>query len=184
MTESNGTKDSWPVEGDPDGEASAMLSGNADDLVFVYEEHKLQEYKRGCGVTESETSEYKLVDTHKRKGQSSDESPEASMLVHAVSTVAILGTSMMIALFLQAVIVVWSVMGATVCFMVAFILPTSYHLKLTPSNNLNVWGKARRYGAIALLAVAGLACFVCTTTTIIKIVGGANPCPKWSSNKS
>jgi len=77
-----------PCEGTELKEGTDDVGSDAS-IVFVYEE--------------PQPNEYRLVDTHKRKGQeTADDSPEPSMLMHVVSTCGLIGTSLVIAVSLQA----------------------------------------------------------------------------------
>ena len=75
--------------------------------------------------------------------------------------------------------VVWTIMGATVCFMVAFVLPTLYFLKLAPVRT-NPWSQLRRLTAQALLGLSVLASVGCTGVTVYKVLRGTPSCPKWA----
>ena len=120
-----------------------------------------------------------LVDSYRPKDEQIGAVVEESPLKHSLWTVGLIASSLLIAVMLQAVMVVWSVMGATVCFMVAFVLPTSYYLKLAP-NRSGTMGAVRRGVARFLLGLSLLACVGCTTITIMKVIDGTHSCPKWS----
>jgi len=92
--------------------------------VFVYEE----QFKEGGQVTLNRVDSFRKSVLH---NYGAEESGEFSTGRHVTNTLCVVLTSMVVALYLEAVMVVWTVMGATACFMIAFILPCLFYLKLT-----------------------------------------------------
>ena len=82
-----------------------------------------------------------------------------------------------------AVMIIWTVMGATVAFTIAFILPTLFFRKLmfqaTSTSEMGQWsvGKIRRQAAGLILVVAIMMSIVCTAVTGVQVVQGLPSCP-------
>jgi len=100
-----------------------------------------------------------------------------------VLTVGIVGSTITVAVFLDAVMIIWTVMGATVAFTIAFILPTLFFRKLmfqaTSTSEMGQWsvGKIRRQAAGLILVVAIMMSIVCTAVTGVQVVQGLPSCP-------
>merc|ERR1712023_341650 len=116
------------------------------------------------------------MDSYVPKGETEAAAKENTPLVHCIWTVVIVSSTLMVALFLKAVMVVWSVMGATVCFMVAFVLPAAYYLKIqrTATSTEKV---RRRIICVFLLAFSFVTIIACTAMTLAKVIKGQDPCP-------
>jgi len=144
------------------GNPTAKEQGN---LVYVYQE---------C----PETGVLQVKDKYVHKEDFDDAGVATTPLAHVCFTAGLLVTAVVAAMYLQAVMVIWSIMGATVCFLVAFVLPSLYYLKLGRVTN-TFWGRLRRRGAMVLLFISLCSCLLCTVVTVMKVVKGTNPCPKW-----
>jgi len=155
-------------KGEEKGEGSGGSDSSEEDpnLVYVYANR------------EGSTGGLVMVDTYIPKDTAAEDTVETGPVTHALYTVGLIGSSLLVAVFLNAVMVIWTIMGATVCFMIAFVLPTLYFLQLAPVRT-NPWSRARRAVAKFLLAFSAVSCIGCTTVTIAKVVAGTHSCPKW-----
>jgi len=119
------------------------------------------------------------VDSYIPKDVKEGESVHLGPLSNCLWTIGLIGSSLVVACYLNAVMVIWTIMGATVCFLVAFVLPTIYFLRLAPLRSSR-WSKMRRLTAKFLLILSVCACLVCTTITVIRVMEGSHSCPKWT----
>jgi len=125
------------------------------------------------------------------------ETDEMSSTKFGWYTAAVVSSTMTVALFLDAVMVVWTIMGATACFLISFILPCLFFLKLstvTPGPGTPEWinrttgqwtsGCLRRACARVLLGVSVVASVVCTVMVVKKISGGnMSACPSFGATE-
>jgi len=150
------------VGSDSKSDPANLRGGN---LVYVYREN--------------ESKQLVQIDAYKPKDLTNTlASKDSSIIAHSLWTVGIIGSSLTIGLFLKAVMVVWSVMGATVCFMVAFVLPITYYLKLSPQRS-GSRSRIKRAVAKVILGIVICAIFGCTIMTVVKVVESNPACPKW-----
>eukprot|EP00947_MAST-08B_sp_MAST-8B-sp1_P001931 g1931.t1 len=85
------------------------------------------------------------------------------LLWRALLTLGLVGTSLVIALEVESVVDVWSVMGATVSFMIAFVLPCVLYLKVRWHKKMS----CRRATVWTLLGSAIILSGFCTYTAAI-----------------
>jgi len=112
------------------------------------------------------------VDTFAPKDETVQQSAaEPSPRLRWVLTALLLVSALLLSMFMQSILVVWSILGSTVAFLVAFILPAAFWYSLVGPRT-KAW---RRHAAAALLgvtAVVAVACFVLTCMNL-----DAPPCP-------
>eukprot|EP00929_Paragymnodinium_shiwhaense_P071413 TRINITY_DN36304_c0_g7_i1.p1 TRINITY_DN36304_c0_g7~~TRINITY_DN36304_c0_g7_i1.p1 ORF type:complete len:682 (-),score=90.11 TRINITY_DN36304_c0_g7_i1:143-2110(-) len=94
-----------------------------------------------------------------------------TMMQRCVLTTLILGCSLFLACFLRSVMVVWSILGSTVCFMVGFILPASFWSRIMAP----FVSATRKNIATTLIVIITSLSISCTFLAILKL--DAPPCP-------
>lgn len=112
------------------------------------------------------------VDTFLPKDETVQSSAaDATTAQRYLLTVVVLGAALLTACTLRSVLVVWSILGSTVCLLVAFILPAAFwHRIMGP-----VVSAAERRGAMVLVAVSVVLAAVCTVQTFGRL--DIPPCP-------
>ena len=91
--------------------------------------------------------------------------------IHYTSTLFIIGTCYMVAVHVPGVAVVWSILGCSMGFLIAFILPSLCYLKIQqryPNHALT--SKAWVWFSWILLCTASVALVACTTETIKRLM--------------
>jgi amino acid permease len=89
---------------------------------------------------------------------------------HALLTLGIIGTSILLAVNVPAITLIWSLMGSSVALLIAYIIPTACYLRIRGgSGNAGL----RRMMAWALLIGASIMCVVCTSQSIATAQGSA-----------
>ncbi|CAE7245014.1 SLC38A10, partial [Symbiodinium necroappetens] len=76
-----------------------------------------------------------------------------------VLTSLLLGTSLLVSCVMKSIMVVWSVIGSTVSFLIAFILPALFWYKVV-GPTVRPWRRGAALGLIALCCVLSAICFV------------------------
>jgi len=98
---------------------------------------------------------------------------ESTPLQDIILTTLILVSSLLVSLFMGSIIVVWSIVGSTVAFLVAFIMPAAFWLQL-------VGPHSKAYKVIAakvLLVSMSVIAVACTVLTCLNL--SAPACPKF-----
>ncbi|CAE7540140.1 SLC38A10 [Symbiodinium natans] len=88
-----------------------------------------------------------------------------------VLTTLLLGTSLLVSCVMKSIMVVWSVIGSTVSFLIAFILPALFWYKVV-GPTARPWRRAAAAGLIALCCVLSAICFVLACVNL-----NEPPCP-------
>jgi len=88
-----------------------------------------------------------------------------------VLTTVILVGCLLLSCFLQSVLVVWSILGSTVCFLIGFILPAAFWRKIIGP----MTGELNRKAAELLVLVTVVLAFCCTVQAATKL--DVAPCP-------
>lgn len=91
-----------------------------------------------------------------------DEQAARDRRVHAISTLAILVTTYILAVAVPGVGVVWRIAGSSMAIIIGFIIPCSCYLKIRSKKNIN----PRSVGATLLLIFSIVASVVCTLRTL------------------
>ncbi|CAM9263340.1 unnamed protein product, partial [Phaeothamnion confervicola] len=84
------------------------------------------------------------------------------LLTFVVTTLCILGVCLYAAVSLPGVAVVWSICGSSVGFLVGYILPALFYLRIRRAKPMN----ARKAGAYLMLVVATAAMILCTQEAV------------------
>mmetsp|Transcript_25304 Transcript_25304/g.80429 ORF Transcript_25304/g.80429 Transcript_25304/m.80429 type:complete len:634 (+) Transcript_25304:81-1982(+) len=88
-------------------------------------------------------------------------------------TVVLLLSSLLISYFLKSILVVWSIIGSTVAFLVSFILPALFWYYIV--GKAATTRKSKRWAALVLAVTSVVLAVACTILTIIHL--NAPPCP-------
>jgi amino acid permease len=97
---------------------------------------------------------------------------QPTLLQRCVITAALIACSLSLACLLKNIMVVWSILGSTVCFLVGFILPAAFWVKIVgPSRKPH-----RQVAAAGLIAVSVFFAIFCTILTIERLE--TPPCPE------
>lgn len=88
-----------------------------------------------------------------------------------VLTSLLLGTSLLVSCVMKSIMVVWSVIGSTVSFLIAFILPALFWYKVV-GPTVRPWRRGAALGLIALCCVLSAICFVLACVNL-----NEPPCP-------
>jgi len=83
-----------------------------------------------------------------------------------IEALLIQSTAIVTAIFIPEITFVWSVMGSTVCMLVAFILPAACYLSL---HKWQVLRTRRCFGALALLILGILLSIVCSVQSVMQL---------------
>ncbi|CAM9164895.1 unnamed protein product [Ectocarpus sp. 8 AP-2014] len=83
---------------------------------------------------------------------------------HVGTTVAIMGFSLFCALSVPGVGVVWSICGSSVGFMICYLLPAVFYLKIRWHKQFNI----RKAGAFLVVVVSSLAIVICTRHAVLQ----------------
>jgi len=111
------------------------------------------------------------VDTFLPKDETVRQSAaEPTRLQRYVLTTCILITAMLTSMFMKSILVVWSVLGSTVAFMIAYIMPLAFWIKLVGHRS-----PGKRRAAIALLGMFVVLAVACSVLTAMNL--SAPPCP-------
>mmetsp|Transcript_36436 Transcript_36436/g.66749 ORF Transcript_36436/g.66749 Transcript_36436/m.66749 type:complete len:651 (+) Transcript_36436:63-2015(+) len=103
--------------------------------------------------------------------QQHGEASELSPVTRVLCSILVLASSLGLACFVQSVLVVWAVLGSSVAFLIACILPAAFWLSISgPSSGTGL----RIATMCVLLTFIGLA-LVCTVLAVLKL--GAPACP-------
>lgn len=86
-------------------------------------------------------------------------------------TAILIFTSLLLACLLKSVMVVWSILGSTICFMVGFIMPAAFWCKIV-GPHVSTWRYASAVGLIVVSVVLAVSCTILTMTKL-----GQPPCP-------
>mmetsp|Transcript_4930 Transcript_4930/g.14417 ORF Transcript_4930/g.14417 Transcript_4930/m.14417 type:complete len:676 (-) Transcript_4930:239-2266(-) len=95
---------------------------------------------------------------------------EPTVWQRSVMTTGILVSSLLLSMFMKSILVVWSVLGSTVAFMIAFIMPAAFWYRLVGPRT-----HVRRHFVRVVLAVFVVLALACSTLTAMKL--DAPPCP-------
>lgn len=145
-----------PDSSNSDGGAGAKLT-KSSTRVYVYHE--------------SPANELLQYDSFIMKDKASvQEEPLSTSRLVTLTTLVLL-TALATGCFLSSVLVVWTIMGATVSFTIAYILPCLVYLKLRS----NQGGPYYIAGAKFVLFLILIAAVACTSTIVYNI--DAAPCP-------
>jgi amino acid permease len=91
---------------------------------------------------------------------------------HYGSTVFIVLVTYSIAVAVPGVAVVWSLCGSCMAFLVAFILPAAYFLKITQREHLESANHCRTLFCILLLGISAVSAVACTLQTALQLLEG------------
>jgi len=131
-----------------------------------------------------DANDLQRVDVYSRNDGEGGSAKEISSQRLIALTMVIIVSTITVAAFLDAVMIIWTVMGATVAFTIAFILPTLFFRKLMSeatsvgSSAEHVgFGKIRRQAAGVILVFSILMSIVCTAVTAVQVAKGLPSCP-------
>jgi len=96
-----------------------------------------------------------------------------TVLQRYVLTTVILISCLLVSYFMESILVVWSILGSTVAFLIAFILPALFWHQIV--GRAPTTSAVKRCCAQCLLGVSTLLATVCTILTILNL--GEPPCP-------
>jgi len=95
-------------------------------------------------------------------------------------TTFVLLSNLAIGLFLDAIMIVWTILGATVAFTVAFILPSLFFLKMHFNRPSSEVSNRRKALACFMLVTSTIFCVACTVAVFMNL--DAAPCPAIPAN--
>jgi len=142
------------------------LSISGDARVHVYREDAVGNPRRGSAV--------EAFDSFAPKDETVRQSAaEPTRRQRCGLTVVLLVSSLMVSFFMKSIMVVWSIVGSTVAFLVAFILPSLFWYRLI--GQAPTTSALKRNSALVLLAVSIVLAIACTVLTCLNL--SAPPCP-------
>jgi len=98
---------------------------------------------------------------------------EPSNFQKCVLTVLLLVSSLVVSCFLRSILVVWSILGSTVAFLVSFILPALFWYRIVGCASTT--STLKRRASVALLVISVVLAIACTILTCVHL--SAPPCP-------
>lgn len=161
------------LSGDDNGLAEAALSpervpSSPRAVVHVYQR---QETAGHMSRNDARAS-MEAFDTFQHKDATVQQgSAEPTVVQRWLLTALLLGAALAMSLFMQSVMVVWSILGSTVAMLVAFILPAAFWYRIV-GPTAKTW---QRRAAFILIIVAVILALVCTTLTAFRL--GSPACP-------
>eukprot|EP00428_Durinskia_dybowskii_P028248 CAMPEP_0170249956 /NCGR_PEP_ID=MMETSP0116_2-20130129/24790_1 /TAXON_ID=400756 /ORGANISM="Durinskia baltica, Strain CSIRO CS-38" /LENGTH=653 /DNA_ID=CAMNT_0010500883 /DNA_START=74 /DNA_END=2035 /DNA_ORIENTATION=+ len=163
-----------PRSTSPPGSASLQDAARSPSLGSTRSRAQVHAYRRedARGMLEH-GSTVEAVDIFEPKDETVQQSAaEPSLAQRCILTTGILMSSLLLSMFMQSILVVWSVLGSTVAFMIAFILPAAFWYRLVGPRAKAV----KRRAVAALLVFFTVLALVCTVMTVLHL--DAPPCPK------
>eukprot|EP00448_Togula_jolla_P028673 CAMPEP_0170625372 /NCGR_PEP_ID=MMETSP0224-20130122/30722_1 /TAXON_ID=285029 /ORGANISM="Togula jolla, Strain CCCM 725" /LENGTH=613 /DNA_ID=CAMNT_0010951939 /DNA_START=29 /DNA_END=1870 /DNA_ORIENTATION=- len=163
------------TESSASGQMGLPLTENADpppaesrssSVVHVYR----REDSESTGVRRHQS--IPALDTFQPKDATLQQSSSTPSRVQRYClTTLILGGALLLSCFMRSIMVVWSILGSTVCFTVAFILPASFWFRIV-GPSMSAWHRA---AALTLVAIVSMLVVCCTIETLLKLE--QPPCP-------
>jgi len=109
------------------------------------------------------------------KPRSKASSNEPTRMQRFCLTTVILALNLLIGLMLDAIMIVWTILGATISFTIAFTLPSLFFLKLNWSRSSSEVSVRRKVVAVGMLGSSITFSLVCTAMVVLNLSG--SPCP-------
>eukprot|EP00928_Gymnodinium_smaydae_P010695 TRINITY_DN14029_c0_g2_i1.p1 TRINITY_DN14029_c0_g2~~TRINITY_DN14029_c0_g2_i1.p1 ORF type:complete len:591 (+),score=119.03 TRINITY_DN14029_c0_g2_i1:245-1774(+) len=148
-----------------DEKGSPLLSTSPNVRVYAYSVDEVRDRTLSAGSIR-EQDVFRPKEDAVRRG-AAEPCPSTR---HAL-TASLLGSALLVSCLMKSILVVWSVLGSTVAFMVAFILPAAFWLRIVGATS----GSRRRVAAQVLLVVTAVLALACTVLTCLNL--DAPPCP-------
>lgn len=128
--------------------------------------------ERGKGGTRKLEVYDSYVDLKPRSGSSSN---EPNRLQRVCLTTLIVALNLAVGLLLDAIMIVWTILGATISFTIAFTLPSLFFLKLNWSRSSSEVSVRRKVVAVGMLGFSITFSIVCTVMVVLNL--DSSPCP-------
>eukprot|EP00930_Biecheleria_cincta_P043011 TRINITY_DN29586_c0_g1_i1.p1 TRINITY_DN29586_c0_g1~~TRINITY_DN29586_c0_g1_i1.p1 ORF type:complete len:656 (+),score=97.59 TRINITY_DN29586_c0_g1_i1:28-1995(+) len=142
-------------------------------MVYAY---RSEDTQGGRGVHPSGASVEPCYDFVPRDVTLQQSASEPTPLKRYVLTALLLSSSLLVSCIMKSIMVVWSVLGSTVCFLIGFILPAMYWSKIKSGPE----DSNQRYAAQALALVSSVMGIICSVLAIVNL--GEPPCPLHQSS--
>jgi len=113
------------------------------------------------------------------KPRSKASSSEPSRLQRFCLTTFILSSNLAVGLLLDAIMIIWTILGATISFTIAFTLPSLFFLKLNWNRSSSEVSVRRKVVAVGMLGGSIVFSIVCTVMVVLNIA--VSPCPSIGS---
>ncbi|CAE7695464.1 BXL6 [Symbiodinium pilosum] len=120
-----------------------------------------QDTRGGRGSSSSRNAaDVQVFDTFLPKEEAMQQGAiEPTSCQRIVMTSLLLGTSLLVSCVMKSIMVVWSVIGSTVSFLIAFILPALFWYKVV-GPTVRPWRRGAAAALIAFCCVMSMICFV------------------------
>ncbi|CAE7266582.1 SLC38A10 [Symbiodinium sp. CCMP2456] len=143
---------------------SSTPSSPPEACVHVY---RRQDTRGGRGQSSARNApDVHVFDTfHPKEEAMRQGALEPTNCQRIVLTSLLLGTSLLVSCVMKSIMVVWSVIGSTVSFLIAFILPALFWYKVV-GPTVRPWRRGAALGLIALCCVLSAICFVLACTAL------------------
>lgn len=156
------------AEPEPNRRGSSPPSSPPQACVHVY----LRQDTRGGRVAGDRGSSVQVFDTFLPKEEAMQQSfLEPSNLQRIVLTTLLLSTSLLVSCVMRSIMVVWSVIGSTVSFLIAFIMPALFWYKVV-GPTVRPW--RRRCSLVLALCCSVMSC-ICFVLACLNL--DEPPCP-------
>merc|ERR1719285_677342 len=142
------------------------LVPESNRMVHVYSR------ERGKGGTRKLEVYDTYVDLKPRCKSSSN---EPSRLQRVCLTTLIVVLNLAVGLLLDAIMIVWTILGATISFTIAFTLPSIFFLKLNWNRSSSEVSVRRKVVAVGMLGTSIIFSIVCTVMVVLNLA--VSPCP-------
>lgn len=143
------------AEADQNRRSSSPPSSPPQPRVHVY----LRQDTRGGGITDRRSS-VQVFDTFLPKEEAMQQSfLEPSNLQRIVLTTLLLSTALLVSCVMRSIMVVWSVIGSTVSFLIAFIMPALFWYKVV-GPTVRPWRRTCSLLLVISCSVMSCICFV------------------------
>jgi len=121
-------------------------------------------------------SKLQIYDTYvDLKPRSNASSNEPSRVQRFCLTTFLLASNLAIGLLLDAIMIVWTILGATISFTIAFTLPSLFFLKLNWNRSSSEVSVRRKVVAVGMLGTSIIFSIVCTVMVVLNLA--VSPCP-------
>lgn len=131
-----------------------------------------QDTRGGRGVANGRDSSVQVFDTFLPKEEAMQQSfLEPSNLQRIVLTTLLLGTALLVSCVMRSIMVVWSVIGSTVSFLIAFIMPAMFWYKVV-GPTVRPW---RKHCALLLVLFCSVMSCICFVLACLNL--NEPPCP-------
>mmetsp|Transcript_28257 Transcript_28257/g.51004 ORF Transcript_28257/g.51004 Transcript_28257/m.51004 type:complete len:697 (-) Transcript_28257:180-2270(-) len=157
------------VRSPPQSRSGPSSPGTQRAMVHVY---RRQDTRGGRGMHPPAVSSLEAFDSFMPKDETVQQgAAEPTTLQRCVLTAVLLSSSLLVSVSLKSIMVVWSVVGSTVCFLIAFILPACFWYKVV-GTTAAPWRRRAALALVGITSILSLACFVLACLNL-----NEPPCP-------